>query len=287
MKRMDLVIIDPQNDFCVPNGTYKDMPTGALLVPGAHDDMKRLATWVNSNIDKIADIHVTLDSHHLVDVAHPKFWRDKHGNNPLGLGAAIQAGQAPTIITSADVKNGVWTPFTPALIQNMIAYTEGLEKGGKFPLIIWDEHCLIGTPGAAIVPELMVSLNKWCAARGATIDFVSKGSNILTEHYGAFAAEVPDATDPSTQLNTKLIKTMEEADVLVWAGEAATHCVLNSMRQAFENFGADSIKKSILLLDAMSCIPHPDNIFEKAFNDFLAEYKAKGLQVAKTTDVIF
>lgn len=277
--RMDLVVIDPQNDFCVPNGTFAGMPTGALLVPGAHEDMKRLSKWVKKNRDKIGDIHVTLDSHHRIDVAHKWFWRDRNGNHPLGLGEAIGQGKAPTIISSADVKNGVWTPFAPSLIPRMIAYTEALEKGGKYPLIIWDDHCLIGTPGAAVVPELMEALDDWTVNRGGTIDFVTKGSNVYTEHYGAFAAEVPDPEDPTTQLNTPLIKTMETADVLVWAGEAATHCVLNSMRQAFENFGKDSIAKSVLLVDAMSCIPS----FETNFQSFLTEYQAKGLKVAKTT----
>jgi len=285
-KRIELVIIDPQLDFCVPDGTIPGVKTGRLLVPGAYDDMLRLSKWLKLNRGKISDIHVTLDSHHLIDVAHPKFWVDKKGKNPLGIGAAIAAGQAPTIISRADVENGIWTPFHPSLISDMIAYTSALEVGGKFPLIIWDEHCLIGSPGASIVFELMESLNEWCSERGAIVDFVTKGSNYSTEHYGAFSAEVPDASDPSTQLNTRLIKTMEEADILVWAGEAATHCVLNSMRQAFENFGIDSIKKSVLLIDAMSCIPHPDNIFEKAFKDFVDEFKQKGLKVEKTKDFL-
>lgn len=280
--RMDLVVIDPQNDFCVPNGTFAGMPSGALLVQGAYDDMKRLATWIKKVRRKITDIHVTIDSHHKLDVAHKWFWRDRNGNHPMGLGEAIGAGRAPTIISSKDVKDGVWTPVLPSLINKMIAYTEGLEKGGKYPLIIWDEHCLIGTPGAAIVPELMEALNDWAVESNSTVDFVTKGSNPFTEHYGAFAAEVPDPSDPSTQLNTALIKTMEDADVLVWAGEAATHCVLNSMRQAFENFGQDSIRKSVLLTDAMSCIAG----FEKNFNDFLAEYKAKGLKTATTKDFL-
>lgn len=282
MTRMDLIVIDPQIDFCVPDGTIPGIQTGRLLVQGAYDDMKRLAKWIKKNKSKINDIHVTLDSHHLIDVAHKWFWKDRNGKHPLGLGEAIGQGKAPTIISSADVKNGVWTPFNPVLIPRMIEYTEALERGGKYPLIIWDDHCLIGTPGAAVVPELMESFDEWAILHGGTIDFVTKGSNLFTEHYGAFAAEVPDAQDPSTQLNTPLIKTMEEADVLVWAGEAATHCVLNSMRQAFENFGPDSIKKSVLLTDAMSCIAG----FEDGFKNFLSEYQAKGLQIAKTTDFL-
>ena len=35
---IQLLIIDPQNDFCDPNG--------ALFVPGADEDMKRLASMV-------------------------------------------------------------------------------------------------------------------------------------------------------------------------------------------------------------------------------------------------
>jgi hypothetical protein len=31
---------------------------------------------------KLDDIHVTLDSHRLVDIAHPIWWRDSSGANP-------------------------------------------------------------------------------------------------------------------------------------------------------------------------------------------------------------
>ena len=166
----------------------------------------------------------------------------------------------------------------------MIAYTEELERRGRFPLVIWGEHCLIGTPGAAVVPELMAAFNNWCERGPATVDFITKGSNIFIEHYGAFAAEVPDPNDPSTGLNTPLIRTLEAADILFWAGEAASHCVLESMRQAFENFGPENIKKSVVLLDAMSCIPHHNGAFEKEFKSFVKKYKAMGLKTAKTTD---
>ena len=68
-KRIELLIIDPQVDFCDPN-------RGALYVPGAEQDMKRLAKMIGRLRDKLADVHVTLDSHHFIHIAHPIFWRD-------------------------------------------------------------------------------------------------------------------------------------------------------------------------------------------------------------------
>lgn len=291
--KVQLVIIDPQEDFCTPNGTRPGVKTGALLVPGALDDMKRLGGWVKQNIRKISRIRVTLDKHHRLDIAHKHFWRNGKGEKPLALGEAIAAGLPPTIITSEDQRKGVWTPWIPSFMHQIpgrktlgtLKYTESLESQGKFPLIIWDDHCIIETPGAAIVPELQEALDEWCIERGATLDPLIKGSNVWTEHYGAFGAEVPDPEDPTSGINIDLIRAIEsEADLIVWAGEAATHCVMTSMMQAFSNFGADGIKKSVLLTDAMSCIPHPQNIFVNAYNKFLDEYKAKGLQTATTAN---
>ena len=74
MKNIHLLVIDPQNDFCDPNGS--------LFVPGANEDMKRLATMVDRLKDKLADIHVTLDSHRRVDISHPIWWKSPSGAHP-------------------------------------------------------------------------------------------------------------------------------------------------------------------------------------------------------------
>ncbi len=65
--QVELLIIDPQVDFCDP--------MGALSVPGAATNRTRLAP-------KLDAIHVTLDSHHFGDIAHPIFWKDSAGNHP-------------------------------------------------------------------------------------------------------------------------------------------------------------------------------------------------------------
>src|ERR1700758_3792245 len=81
-----LLIIDPQNDFCdVPAGWRPVDPlTGAAVAPalpvaGAHADMQRTAAFIRAAGDALDDITITLDSHHRVDIAHPTFWQTAGG----------------------------------------------------------------------------------------------------------------------------------------------------------------------------------------------------------------
>ena len=83
--------------------------------------------------------------------------------------------------------------------------------------MVWAIHCLIGTPGHAVQADLMAALNRWAEANFANINFVTKGTNPWTEHYGALQAEVPMPSDPSTGLNTRLLEMLETADMVVVA----------------------------------------------------------------------
>lgn len=265
MKNVHLLVIDPQVDFCDPQGT--------LFVPGAVEDMQRLAQMVNRLQRKISDIHCTLDCHQPMDVAHPAWWKDSNGKHPDPF----------TIISASDVRDGVWVPSIPQLRQRMIDYTSSLEQGGRYPLCIWPEHCLIGTPGNNIVDEVQRSFYDWGKGRGATVNFVSKGSNPFTEHYGALRAEVPDPTDVSTQTNTQLVEVLEEADLIVIAGEAGSHCLANTVRDIANEFqDPETVKKLVLLTDATSAVPS----FEQLQDDFIAEMTARGMQTTTTDDFL-
>ena len=209
MSKIDLLIIDPQNSFCDPK---KSDFSGELYVKGADKDMERLAMMVRRIKSKIDDIHVTMDSHHYVDVAHPVFWKNSIGQHPDPF----------TIITSADVKNGIWNPTNLSWRKRMLEYVETLEKGGKYPLCIWPPHCLIGSLGNNVFPVLFDALLEW-EKDFAMVDYVTKGSNVFTEHYSIFRAEVSDPQDPTTQINTRLINTLMEADLIVIAEIGRAH----------------------------------------------------------------
>lgn len=265
MKKVHLLIVDPQRDFCNPDG--------ALSVPGANVDMQCVANLIDCIGDKLADIHVTLDQHHLLDVAHPVMWKGSDGKSPDPF----------TIITAADIENGVWSCVIPHLTRRMIAYTKALEAGKRYPLCIWPPHCLIGSEGAALVGLIEASLNRWAANNHATIDFVSKGSNIGTEHYSGVKAEVPDPEDPTTQLNTRLIQTLEEADEILVAGEAGSHCLANTVRDIADGFSNDEyVKKITLLTDGTSPVPG----FEHLQDEFITEMKKRGMKTSTTVDVL-
>lgn len=279
MLRAHLVIIDPQNDFMdiiaepgdqvglvLPDGTKF---RSTLPVPGAWEDMNRVADLIKRVGPRLDDIHVTLDSHRVIDVAHPGFWRDANGNPPAPF----------TMISQADIKSGMWAPRNQGYLQRMLDYTASLEAAGKFVLMIWPEHCLIGSWGHNIVDVLRDELALWERDNFATIDFVTKGTNTFTEHYGALLAEVPDPQDPSTQLNGGFISTLQQADIIGIAGEASSHCVATTIQQIVDNIGDQHLGKIHLLTDCMSPVPQtpgaPD--FPAIAQSFLKTMEGRGL----------
>lgn len=262
---LQLLVIDPQNDFCKPNGS--------LYVEGADDDMKRLAAMINRLGGKIDDIHITMDSHHQIDIAHPIFWVETAtGNSPNPF----------TIISAADVKSGKFITRHPGMLDRATEYVEALAVNKRYPLCIWPSHCIIGSEGYGIHAELYASLAKWEVDNFAMVDKVTKGSNLWTEHYSAVQADVVDPEDPGTMLNMPLIKTLQEADVIFIAGEALSHCVANTVRDIANNFGEENIKKFVLLTDATSPVLAPG--IEHFGPEFIREMTARGMQLSTTVD---
>ncbi len=282
-----LLIIDPQNDFMGNNdGTPLSekssnglLRTATLPVAGAVSDMERLAKLIDRVGHKLDDIHVTLDSHRMIDIAHPGFWMDQKGKRPNPF----------TIISTGDIEAGIWTPRNPSLRPRALAYTKALEaQGGKYLLMVWPEHCLIGTWGHNVESTLNDALQNWSAKELAIVDYVTKGSNPYTEHYGALKAEVPDPTDPGTELNTSVLEMLAEADLIGVAGEASSHCVLTTVNQIAENIGAEHVKKFHLITDCMSpvaAVPGgPD--FPAIAGDWLKEMERRGMTLTTSTEFL-
>ncbi len=279
MKNNHLLIIDPQNDFmdilakpgekvgaAMPDGTNF---RSTLPVPGAVEDMKRLAKAIGEVGKRLAGIHITLDSHQLIDIAHPVWWIDKNGKNPNPF----------TIISAEDVENGVWTARHPAYRQQSLEYVKELEAKQRYQLCIWPPHCLIGTWGHNVQKDLNQAIQKWIAQEFFPVDYIVKGTNPFTEHYGALEAEVPFPGDETTALNLAFLELLEEADVLAIAGEAFSHCVKETVDQIVRNVGKENLKKIFILEDCSSPVPAvpggPD--FPQIVEDWKVEMKQKGL----------
>lgn len=267
MNRVQLLIIDPQNDFSDSKGT--------LFVGGADRDMKeKLPNFIKRVGPKLKRITTTLDSHQLIHIAHPIFWKDTAGNHPAPF----------TCITVSDVNSGKWTPTRPSMYKRALDYVKALETSGRYVLCIWPPHCLIGSWGHNVVPELHAELVNWENQNFRQVHYVTKGSNPFTEHYSAIQADVIDPTDPGTQLNTALISALaSEADLVAIAGEASSHCVANTVRDITKNFPDPKYaEKLVLLTDAMS----PVGPYKKLADDFFDEMKAKGVTLSTTDDFL-
>jgi len=279
-KKIHLLAIDPQNDFCdIPKEAQPHNPMAlgeriapALPVPGAHDDMMRLSALIDRLGSKLYDIHVTMDSHNPLDIAHPSWWRNDKGAAPAPF----------TQITAADVRAGVWRARNPGAQAHSLAYVESLEANARYTLIIWPEHCLIGQWGHNVHAAVANSLNNWARERQEVVNYVTKGSNAMTEHYSAVQAEVPVPNDPSTMLNSRLITTLGDADIILIAGEALSHCVASTVRDIADNFGEENIKKLVLLTDCTSSVAGFEALGEK----FVADMTARGMQTAKSTEFL-
>ena len=252
-----LLIIDMQNDFCSPDG--------ALYVRGAEVDVSRLAAFIARNSGKINHIILTQDNHQVIDISHPGFWEDRDGNPPEPF----------TVITPDDIRKGTWTPRFDT--QKAVDYVYSLEKQGEFPHVIWPEHCIIASYGAAIVNEIMEPVRQW-ARKGRFFDVVIKGTNPFTEHFGALKANVPIEGSPETQLNTELVRDLKDSDKILIAGEARSHCVATTIKQMLEI--EDLARKLFIMEDCMSDVTGFETIalpiYEKA--------KKEGARSISSTD---
>ncbi len=262
MKSLHLFIVDPQRDFCDPDG--------ALSVPGADKDMERLAKLIRRIGNDIRLIHCTLDAHHFFDISHPVFWADSKGNPPEPF----------TIISADDVRNSVWRTACPEHQDYALEYVSRLAANNRYPLCIWPPHCLIGTRGYTAVPVLSEVLKDWEARHKTVVNYIVKGSNYKTEHYSAVQADVPDSGDPSTLMNHNLITMIEKADVLLIAGEALSHCLKFTVEDIADAVEKKFIRNMVLLEDCTSPVPG----FEQQGRDFIKNMTARGMQISRSAD---
>ncbi len=228
--RIHLLAIDDQVDF--------GFPEGALYVAGrsgggAMDAHTRLVEFVYRNLQRITEVTCTMDTHLPYQVFYPSAHLLEDGSHPL----------PHTMISADEYRRGRYRP-NPAMAKQIgvdpvwlqrqfIHYCEQLEKSGKYQLYLWPYHCMLGSTGhrlAGVIEEMRLF---HAFARGAANLPEIKGGNPLSERYSIFREEVTTCWDgrpiPGAQKNVKLIKTLMEADVVVLAGLASSHCVKESI----------------------------------------------------------
>ena len=276
-RKLHLLIIDPQNDFCdLPEPYRPGLADGkraapSLPVSGAHRDMLRVAKLIRGAGAALSNISITLDSHQHLDIAHPTFWQTGPG----------QPVSPFTPIAAADVESGRYLPRLPDARQRALAYLQRLEAQGRHQHMVWPVHCEIGSWGHNVHPALRDAYNGWEEQTLRSVTKVTKGENPWTEHYSAIQAEVPDPSDPATLLNGSLVAQLRRADVLYIAGEASSHCVKATTEHLVAQLTAEETRKLVLVTDCMS----PVTGFEAASAQFVEDMQTRGLRLLTAEQV--
>ena len=259
-ERVLFVGIDVQQDF---------MDNGALGVPGAHGDVERMTRFIYNNMDKISNIAVSIDTHTPHQIFHPCWWIDENGNNPAPY----------TPITLSDLDSGKWR----AVINPMASrdYVEHLEKDGKKTLCVWSYHCIQGTIGCALENQFSNMIYFHSVAKRYAFQPIVKGQDPLSEMYGIIKPEY----DTKGYINIKFLNKIEQYDKIVIAGEAKSHCVMESIKQILEHYETrpEVTKKIYILDDCMSIIPGFEDATAQAFDEFKTKYH---VNLANSTDSI-
>ncbi len=267
-QRVMLLLVDPQIDFIFTEGT--------LSVPGAIEDTRRTIEWIYRNAGQLTSVAASLDSHTVFQIFYPTWWGNDQGEHPAPF----------TQITTDDIHKGVWRPLVEPVWS--LQYVEKLEKGGKYSLMIWPYHTMIGTPGNALVPALSEAIMYHAAARHAQPTWLLKGSIPQTENYSILEPEVKVATHPLGGLNSAFLDLLAKYDLVYVAGQAKSHCVLSTMRSIMQYFARQPqvIAKLRFLMDCTSSVYHPQIDFDTLANTELTEMAKQGMRLVKSTDSI-
>jgi nicotinamidase-related amidase len=301
-RRVHLLLVDLQRDFCHPQGS---LFVAGRSGRGAVDDADRLARFIYRNLGTITETTCTLDSHVPHQIFFSAFWED-------GDGRQLQAHRE---ITAAEVRAGAVRP-DPRLAgllaggdeswlrREALHYCERLESTGHYRLYLWPPHCLVGGDGHSLIGVVQEARLFHAFARSANANLELKGSHPLTEHYSVFAPEVldhhaplpagaPAAVATPAHRNLELIERLLDADALVIAGQAASHCVRFSLDDLLrETAGRDPRPPAriYVLEDCMSPVVVADPAggaslfdFTPQFEAALARWRAFGVHVVRST----
>jgi nicotinamidase-related amidase len=286
-RRVALMLVDTQNTFCVPGF---ELFVAGRSGRGAIDDNIRVCEFLYRNLARITDIVATLDTHVATQIFHPVFLVDQSGEHPPPM----------TAVTVEDVERGRWR-VNPALAgqfdgaslewlqDHLRYYCRRLAETGKYTLMIWPYHAMLGGLGHALVSSVAEALFFHSVARQTPTRFEIKGNRPLTEHYSVLGPEVREAHDgtPLGERNAAFIERLLGCDAVIVAGQARSHCVAWTVEDLLAEIPPDLSRKVYLLEDCTSPVVVPGVVdFTDEANEHLRRFAARGMHVVRSTDPI-
>ncbi|REJ77135.1 MAG: nicotinamidase [Acidobacteria bacterium] len=291
-----LLLVDLQRDFCLAEG--------ALFVAGrsgdaAIADTVRTCEFLYRNAASISRVVCTLDTHLPQQIFFPSFWRGSDGGE-------VEAGR---VVTAEQVESGEMAPREELaawlcdgdfdwLRRQCLDYCRRLEEQSRQQLFLWPEHCLLGSSGHALVGVVQEARLFHAYLRSVPAPLVPKGSDPLTEHYSVFAPEVRRNVDGDElgERNQALLDELLSQDLVVVAGQAASHCVRASVDDLLDEIerraeGDEAVRERmsraiVVLEDCTSAVVVPGADFTEAAEEALGRWRDAGVRIASSSQSV-
>lgn len=254
---------------------------GSLGVAGSKNDVRRTIAWLYRNCEKVTRVMLSADDHTLQQIFFPCWWSDKRGNNP----------DPYTIITHDDVACEVWIPNYDKMIPDennsgaMISYCQEyvrhLEEGKRQKLQIWPYHATSGTFDSNIEAQLSAMVYYHARCRHNDPFIARKGTDPWSEMYSLIKPE----WSMDGYINKPVLNEFAQYDIIVFTGEAASHCAGLSVLDTAEYFAQIGGRKPqlVVLRDCMSPIPGFEDSTEELYKTLQDKY---GVLVTKSKDFV-
>jgi len=204
MRQKILIIVDPQNDF---------IEGGSLAVEGAEKAMKNLAKHLKLHGEEYGKIFVSLDTHNPTNLGFKMNWEGP------GMDSVIPGKLFPVQL----VKEGkIWPRFKYTRDSDI----SDILKQPDF--MCWPPHCIKGTPGHDIYPELQEALHEL----QGKVTFLTKGESDSRDNYSIFHYGDRGLTRYGLDF-TLWDKKYDNPDIYI-AGLALDYCVFETVKSLQE-----------------------------------------------------
>jgi nicotinamidase-related amidase len=288
--RTALLLVDVQNTFCLPEF---ELFVGGRSGRGAVEDNARLSGFLYRHLSRLTQVVVTLDTHSAVQIFHPVFWVDEVGEHP----------PPHTVVSLEDVETGRWR-VNPRIVAAVapqpgfdleawaVHYVRRLHEGGKYPLVVWPYHSMLGGIGHALVSLVEEAVFFHSIARQSPTRVDVKGRSPLTENYSVLRPEVAEdsAGESIAAVNTDLLEHLLSFDAVIVAGQAKSHCVAWTVEDLLTEIRARDpglAGRFYLLDDCSSAVVVPGVVdFTDPAEDAYARFADAGMhRVLSTTSI--
>jgi nicotinamidase-related amidase len=289
-RSVGLLLVDVQNTFSLPEF---ELFVAGRSGRGAVDDARRLSEFLYRNLESITRIHATLDTHSAFQIFHPAFLLDERGRHPAPLTAiSLEDVDAGRFRVSPEAASALGGHDTSVLDRHLRHYCRLLSREGKYRLMVWPYHAMLGGIGHALVSVVEEAIFFHTIVRESQAAFELKGASPLTENYSVLSPEVleDEAGNAIAPRNDALLAQLLSYDALVVAGQAKSHCVswtLSDLLSEIRRRNPALAKRIYLLEDCMSEVVVPGaadftDDTERAF----VEFEAAGMHRVRASEPV-